>query len=90
MAEWPILHRRRPADWVFDLDQTARALPLHHCGLMHPHTLRSQRAMPAHYLEALFAPKSVAVVGASERTGALGNAVFTNLLAGGLRARTTR
>ena len=41
--------------------------------------------MPGHYLEALFAPKSVAVVGASERTGALGNAVFTNLLAGGFK-----
>ncbi len=36
-----------------------------------------------HYLEPLFAPRSVAVVGASERAGSLGRAVFGNLHAGG-------
>jgi acetyltransferase len=38
---------------------------------------------PAHPLRAALAPRSVAVVGASERAGALGNYVFSNLLAGG-------
>lgn len=35
--------------------------------------------MSAHYLSRLFAPKSVAVVGATERIGALGSFVFQNL-----------
>jgi acetyltransferase len=33
----------------------------------------------AHYLDSLFAPRSIAVVGASEREGSLGRAVFENL-----------
>ena len=37
----------------------------------------------SHYLEHLFAPRSVAVVGASERLGSLGRAVFENLRAAG-------
>ena len=37
----------------------------------------------AHYLEPLFAPRSIAVVGASERAGSLGRAVFENLRADG-------
>ncbi|HEX4329522.1 MAG TPA: bifunctional acetate--CoA ligase family protein/GNAT family N-acetyltransferase [Burkholderiales bacterium] len=40
-----------------------------------------------HYLEPLFAPRSVAVVGASERAGSLGRAVFDNLRAGGAFAQ---
>ena len=39
--------------------------------------------MSSHYLEKLFAPHSVALVGATDRNGALGRAVFDNLLAGG-------
>ena len=35
-----------------------------------------------HYLAPLLTPKSVALVGASERTGSLGRTVFENLLAG--------
>jgi len=36
-----------------------------------------------HYLERLFAPRSVAVVGASQRSGSLGNIVLENLRGGG-------
>jgi acetyltransferase len=39
--------------------------------------------MKMHYLEYLFAPRSVAVVGATERAGALGRIAFDNLRAGG-------
>ena len=35
--------------------------------------------MSAHYLTHLLAPKSVAIVGASEREGALGRFVFENM-----------
>src|SRR3954468_2879127 len=38
-----------------------------------------------HYLQPLLAPDSVALVGATEREGALGRIVFRNLQAGGLR-----
>jgi acetyltransferase len=41
--------------------------------------------MPAHYLQPLLAPRSVALVGATERQGALGNIVYRNLAAAGLR-----
>jgi acetyltransferase len=37
-----------------------------------------------HYLHSLVTPKSVALIGASERPGSLGRLVFENLLAGGL------
>jgi len=36
-----------------------------------------------HYLEHLFSPRSVAVIGASERTGSLGRIAFDNLRGGG-------
>src|SRR5512138_1836697 len=36
-----------------------------------------------HYLRPLFAPRSVALVGASERPESLGRIVYENLLAGG-------
>ncbi|HLF98390.1 MAG TPA: GNAT family N-acetyltransferase [Methylococcaceae bacterium] len=39
--------------------------------------------MTAHYLEPLFAPRSVAVFGASERPDSVGARVFQNLLEGG-------
>ena len=39
--------------------------------------------MSAHYLEHLFAPRSIAVIGASERAGALGCFAFDNLRRGG-------
>ncbi len=38
--------------------------------------------MPAHYLQPLLAPRSVALVGATERPGALGDIVYRNLAAG--------
>ena len=41
--------------------------------------------MYEHYLESLFAPRSVALVGASDRVGSLGHDVFKNLLAGSLQ-----
>jgi acetyltransferase len=41
--------------------------------------------MPDHYLRPLLAARSVALVGASEREGALGSIVHRNLAAGGLR-----
>ncbi|HEX4585111.1 MAG TPA: bifunctional acetate--CoA ligase family protein/GNAT family N-acetyltransferase [Burkholderiaceae bacterium] len=40
-----------------------------------------------HYLRSALAPRSVAVIGASERRGALGYDVFANLLAGGFKGR---
>jgi acetyltransferase len=39
--------------------------------------------MSVHYLEHLFSPRSVAVIGASERTGSLGRIAFDNLRSGG-------
>ena len=41
--------------------------------------------MLEHYLRPLLAPRSVALVGASERAGSLGSIVYRNLAAGGLR-----
>ncbi len=41
--------------------------------------------MYLHYLTPLLAPRSVALIGASERPGSLGRIVFENLLQGGLR-----
>jgi len=41
--------------------------------------------VPEHYLRPLLAPHSVALVGATEREGALGNIVYRNLAGGGLR-----
>jgi acetyltransferase len=38
-----------------------------------------------HYLHPLLMPKSVALVGASDRAGSLGRSVFENLLAGGFK-----
>jgi acetyltransferase len=43
--------------------------------------------VPEHYLRPLLAPRSVALVGATERPGALGSIVHRNLAAGGLRGR---
>ena len=41
--------------------------------------------MVDHYLKPLLAPRSVALVGATEREGSLGRIVWRNLAAGGLR-----
>jgi len=41
----------------------------------------------AHYLRAALAPRSVAVIGATEKQGKLGYDVFANLLAGGFKGR---
>jgi len=41
--------------------------------------------VPEHYLRPLLAPRDVALVGATEREGALGAIVYRNLAAGGLR-----
>ena len=38
-----------------------------------------------HYLHPLLVPKSVALVGASDRSGSLGRSVFENLRAGGYK-----
>jgi acetyltransferase len=43
--------------------------------------------MPNHYLRPLLAPRSVALVGATEREGALGAIVYRNLAAGELRGQ---
>ena len=48
--------------------------------------LNSASAMtPAHYLRPLLAPRSIALVGASERAGSLGRIVYENLLGGGFQ-----
>jgi acetyltransferase len=57
---------------------------------MHGHPLLSAQRldlhrMLRHYLQPLLAPRSVALVGATEREGALGRIVWQNLAAGGLR-----
>ena len=39
--------------------------------------------MGQHYLRTLFSPKSVAVIGASERANAVGEIVFRNMLESG-------
>ncbi|MDD5471689.1 MAG: CoA-binding protein, partial [Sideroxydans sp.] len=41
--------------------------------------------MSQHYLNPLFAPKSVAVIGASERPDSVGQIVFQNMLDGGFK-----
>ena len=41
--------------------------------------------MARHYLQPLLAPRSVALIGATEREGALGRIVYRNLAAAGLR-----
>ncbi|MCG2634047.1 MAG: GNAT family N-acetyltransferase [Gammaproteobacteria bacterium] len=41
----------------------------------------------AHYLNRLFSPRSVAVIGASDRAGAVGQIVFNNMLAAGFKGR---
>ncbi|HUN94344.1 MAG TPA: bifunctional acetate--CoA ligase family protein/GNAT family N-acetyltransferase [Burkholderiaceae bacterium] len=41
----------------------------------------------SHYLRPALVPRSVAVVGASDRPNALGHAVFANVLAGGFKGR---
>ena len=41
--------------------------------------------MSDHYLKSLFAPRSVAVIGASPRTGSLGHAVFANIHSAGFK-----
>src|SRR6266700_5249600 len=40
-----------------------------------------------HYLRSALAPRSVAVVGATDKRGALGFDVFANVLAGGFKGR---
>jgi acetyltransferase len=41
--------------------------------------------MGKHYLNKLFEPGSVAVFGASDRKGAVGNLVFRNMIVSGFR-----
>ncbi|MGR0482642.1 MAG: hypothetical protein ACTFAL_14900 [Candidatus Electronema sp. V4] len=41
--------------------------------------------MGKHYLNKLFEPRSVAVFGASDREGAVGNLVFRNMIEGGFK-----
>ncbi|WP_199153116.1 bifunctional acetate--CoA ligase family protein/GNAT family N-acetyltransferase [Chromobacterium sp. ASV23] len=43
--------------------------------------------MRPHYLTPLFSPRTVAVVGASDRPGSIGQAVFANLLAGSFQGK---
>lgn len=41
----------------------------------------------SHYLKPLLEPQSVAVIGASERTGAIGHVIFRNILDGGFKGK---
>ncbi|WP_031296250.1 CoA-binding protein, partial [Pseudogulbenkiania ferrooxidans] len=43
--------------------------------------------MRPHYLTPLFSPRTVAVVGASDRPGSIGQAVFANLLASSFQGK---
>jgi acetyltransferase len=43
--------------------------------------------MRPHYLTPLFSPRTVAVVGASDTPGSIGQAVFANLLAGNFQGK---
>src|SRR4029078_13272789 len=43
--------------------------------------------MSDHYLRALFEPSSVAIVGATERAGAVGRVLIENMLAAGYKGR---
>ena len=43
------------------------------------------RTLSSHHLEYLLAPQSLAVIGASDRTGSVGATVMRNLMAGGFR-----
>lgn len=43
--------------------------------------------MKPHYLTPLLSPKHIAVIGASETPGSVGQAVFTNLMAGGFKGK---
>ncbi|MCP9758124.1 GNAT family N-acetyltransferase [Aquitalea sp. S1-19] len=43
--------------------------------------------MKPHYLTSLFSPRSVAVIGASDTPGSVGQAVFANLLAGNFQGK---
>lgn len=45
--------------------------------------------MKPHYLEPLFSPKHIAVIGASDRSGSPGQRVLTNLLGGGFQGKIT-
>ena len=40
-----------------------------------------------HYLTTLFEPKSVAVIGASDRENSVGNIIFKNILGSGYKGR---
>ncbi len=46
--------------------------------------------MTVRNLEALFHPKSVAVIGGSDRTGSLGTHVLDNIVTGDFRGRSRR
>src|SRR5512145_2978388 len=46
---------------------------------------RDRKIMGKHYLNSLFAPKSVAVFGASERQDAVGQILFKNMLESGFQ-----
>lgn len=41
----------------------------------------------SHYLAGLFAPRSIAVIGASEKPGSIGHVILKNLLANGYKGR---
>ena len=43
--------------------------------------------MKPHYLTPIFSPRSIAVVGASDSPGSVGQAVFANLLIGGFKGK---
>lgn len=43
--------------------------------------------MKPHYLTPLFAPKAVAVVGASDTAGSIGQAIFSNILVSGYKGK---
>ena len=43
--------------------------------------------MRSHYLTPLFAPRNIAIIGASDTPGSLGQSVFANLLAGNFKGK---
>jgi acetyltransferase len=54
---------------------------------MQPSPTKVNHMLEQHYLTTLFEPKSVAVIGASERENSVGNIIFKNILESGYKGR---
>ena len=46
--------------------------------------------MSIHNLERIFKPKSLTVVGASERLGSIGNSIMKNIMGGATKEKSSR